>query len=391
MPPEADWSALRDEVHRRFSSEDSGGEGLVDKAMAFLDAWMSMPIYAEQRESILAHIRHGQYALLLDCFYQLVPFGTGGRRARVGYGPNRINPITVAMSVQGHCAYLRAVCPSSNRRKVVIAFDTRVFTDISKTYQFLGAGNHLSGLTSRALARIACEIYAANGFEAYLAGLNSEREYLSTPELSFAIRNLGALAGMNVSASHNHPDDNGFKFFNEHGAQDIPPTDQEMASYMGEVRRIDRIPMADAVAAGLVLALPAELHQEYIRTNLALRSNSQENRPLTVVYSPLCGTGNATVGDVLRAAGYDVRLYGPQANLRWLLRLHSASAAESRSAGRRKPGASHGENRQGRPGIVHRPRRRPAGRVRQRPRGPLALPERQRDRLHTRLLPYAGP
>ena len=314
MLPKADWSALRDRTGRRFSSDDSGDEGLVDKAMAFLDTWMSTPIYAEQRESILAHIPHEKYALLLDCFYQLVPFGTGGRRARVGYGPNRINPITVAMSVQGHCAYLRAVYPSSNRRKVVIAFDTRVFTDISRTYEFLGADSYLSGLTSRALARIACEIYAGNGFEAYLTGLTGEREYLSTPELSFAIRNLGALGGMNVSASHNHPDDNGFKFFNEQGAQDIPPTDQEMASYMGEVRSIDRTPIDDAVAAGLVFALPAELHQEYIRTNLALRSKPKESHPLTVVYTPLCGTGNETVGDVLRAAGYDVRLYEPQAN-----------------------------------------------------------------------------
>ena len=181
---------------------------------------------------ILAHILHEQYALLLDSFYQLVPFGTGGRRARVGYGPNRINPITVAMSVQGHCGYLRATHPSSNRRKVVIAFDTRVFTDIAKTYEFLGPGNFLSGMTSRMLARIACEIYAGNGFDVYLAGLNSDLEYLSTPELSFAIRSLGALAGMNVSASHNHPDDNGFKFFKDLPCEVFKYLSRRLASFM---------------------------------------------------------------------------------------------------------------------------------------------------------------
>jgi phosphoglucomutase len=312
--PENSWVGLRDEVDRRFSLQYSGDESLVEKAMASLDTWMSKPMYAEQWKPILSHILYEQYALLLDSFYQLVPFGTGGRRARIGYGPNRINPITVAMSVQGHCGYLRAAYPSSNRRKIVIAFDTREFTDIAKTYEFLGAENSLLRLTSRVLAHIACEIYAGNGFEVYLAGLNSEREYLSTPELSFAIRRLGALAGMNVSASHNHPDDNGFKFFNEHGAQDVPPTDQEMASYMGEVREISRTPVADAVTAGTVVSLPAELHQEYIRTNLALRSKTKASRAPTVVYTPLCGTGDATVGDVLRAAGYDVRLYEPQAN-----------------------------------------------------------------------------
>ena len=95
-------------------------------------------MYAQQREPILAHVLHEQYVQLLDSFYQLVPFGTGAGRARFGYGPCRTNPITVAVSVQGQCGYLRATHPPSTQRKVVIAFDTRVFTDIAKTYEFLG-------------------------------------------------------------------------------------------------------------------------------------------------------------------------------------------------------------------------------------------------------------
>jgi phosphoglucomutase/phosphomannomutase len=216
------------------------------------------------------------------------------------------------MSVQGHCNFLRQNYPSSASRKIVIAFDTRIFSDISKTYAFLDPASLLLGLTSRTLAHIACEIYAGNGFEVYVAGLHSEKEYLSTPELSFAIRHLEALAGMNVSASHNHPDDNGFKFFNEQGAQDVPPTDQSMASYMGGVTEIERTAFADAVADGRIRALPAELHAAYIGANLALRS--KPGQPLTVVYTPLCGTGDGSAGDVLRAAGYDVRLYGPHSN-----------------------------------------------------------------------------
>jgi phosphoglucomutase len=307
----ANWNDLREEATTRLTAV-SPDPVVAERALSFLDAWLTEPIYQTQRDAILAHIKQGKSDLLLDSFYQLVPFGTGGRRGRIGFGPNRINQITVAMSVQGHCDYLRETAAAAPSRTIVVAFDTRVFADISGTYEFLGRDNPLLGLTSRALARTACEIYACNGFEVYVPGLFSEAEYLSTPELSFAIRHLGALGGINVSASHNHPDDNGFKFFNQQGAQDIPPTDQKMTSFMGEVTEIKRVEFADAVADGRVRPMPGGLHSAYLGASLALRSRNP--RSATIVYTPLCGTGNGTVGDVLRAAGYDLRLYEPQAN-----------------------------------------------------------------------------
>ncbi len=308
LTPTGDFSTVRPEVERQFRDLSSDAR-LVSQATSFLEEWLSAELYAPQAEAVREHIRRGQFALLLDSFYQLVPFGTGGRRARVGFGPNRINRITVSMSVQGHCNYLKQAGAAGRGRSVVVAFDTRQFADIAGTYAFLGPENPLLGLTSRDLARLACEIYAANGFEPFVAGLNGEREYLSTPELSFAIRHLEATGGMNVSASHNHPDDNGFKFFNRQGAQDVPPTDQEMASFMSEVTGIRRVPFDAAVRDGAVRPLPESLHAAYLQTNLALRS--KPGLPLTVVYTPLCGTGNGSVGDVLRAAGYDVQVYPP--------------------------------------------------------------------------------
>ncbi len=299
-------SSLRPELERQFRAL-STDERLVERALGFVEEWLTAPLYSAQAKGISAHIQHGQFALLLDSFYQLVPFGTGGRRGRVGFGPNRINRITVSMSVQGHCNFLRETGAAAGSRRIVVAFDTRQFADIAGTYSFLGSDNRLIGLTSRDLAHLACEIYAANGFEAYVAGFNTASEYLSTPELSFAIRHLGAIGGMNVSASHNHPDDNGFKFFNSEGAQDVPPTDQEMASFMSEVADIRRTPFDDA--AGAIRPLPEMLHAAYVEANLALRSKPA--LPLTVVYTPLCGTGNGSVGDVLRAAGYDLRVYPP--------------------------------------------------------------------------------
>lgn len=308
MEPIEQWTGLRAQIEQRFLGLSSNGD-LVYRAVDALQEWLSNPLFATQRDAVLGHVQHRQFALLLDSFYQIVPFGTGGRRGRVGYGPNRINQITVAMSVQGHCNFLRQTYSSASSQRIIVAFDTRVFADIAQTYTFLASANSLLGLTSRSLAHMACEIYAGNGFEVYIAGMKSECEYLSTPELSFAIRHLEALTGMNVSASHNHPDDNGFKFFNEQGAQDIPPTDQAMASYMGDVKEIKRVKFAEAATEGRIRALPAELHSAYVSTNLSLRS--KKSLPLTVVYTPLCGTGDSTVGDVLRAAGYDVQIYGP--------------------------------------------------------------------------------
>jgi phosphoglucomutase len=302
------WAGLRAQVEQRFAAMPAEA-ALTRQAAAFLDEWLTHPLYREQQDAILQHVQAGQFDLLLDSFYQMVPFGTGGRRGRVGFGPNRINPVTVAMSVEGHCRFLREHGAASGSPQVVVAFDTRVFQDVSKTYAFLAGPNPLLGLTSRALGRIAAGIYAANGFEVYLAGLDAEDQYLSTPELSFAIRHLGALAGMNVSASHNHPDDNGFKFFNSQGAQDIPPTDQTMASYMGRVEEVRSMPLEEARARGKVRALPGELHRAYVRLNLDLRS--RQTPPVTVVYTPLCGVGDTTVGDVLRAAGHRVHIYGP--------------------------------------------------------------------------------
>ncbi|MFB3776577.1 MAG: phospho-sugar mutase [Bryobacteraceae bacterium] len=305
-----DWKTLRPELEAQFLKL-SDDRALVGTAAGMFEDWLRDPICEPLREPLLAHVDAGQFPLLLDSFYQFIPFGTGGRRGRVGYGPNRINPVTVALSVQGHCNYLRTTRPSGGL--VVVAYDTRCFSDLAGTYGFLGPNHPLLGLTSRLLAIRACEIYAANGFEVVTPLVGAAPAYFSTPELSFSIRHLGALGGMNVSASHNHPDDNGFKFFNEHGAQDVPPTDQRMTEFMQNIKEARVLGFEEAAGRGLIRPMPPSVHQSYLSLNLALASGSVPPRG-KVVYSPLCGTGDSTVGDVLRNAGVDVELFGPQAN-----------------------------------------------------------------------------
>jgi phosphoglucomutase/phosphomannomutase len=306
------WESLSQKLLPEFTKL-SQDEEVVKNALRLLQLWLQDPLYESQELAILAHIEAEKYSLLLDSFYQLVPFGTGGRRGRLGFGPNRINSLTVSLSVQGHCDYLRKQTAVSDGSPIVVAFDTRIFRDISSTYDFIGKHNPLLNLTSRALAYEACEIYAGNGFVVRIPEPQSKTAYLSTPELSFAIRYLRALGGINVSASHNHPDDNGFKFYNAEGAQDIPPRDEELAAFMNDVHKIRRTPFQVALKQATVLSLEPSVHEAYISANLSLRTKTPT--PLIpIVYTPLSGTGDSTVGDVLRAAGYAVHLYKPQAN-----------------------------------------------------------------------------
>lgn len=305
-----EWPRIRQQVEDSFFRL-SDNPDLIGNALALIGDWLSNPTCAHLRAAIIAHIEQYQFQLLLDAFYQLIPFGTGGRRGRVGYGPNRINDVTVAESVQGHCNYLRARNIGSG--KVVVAFDTRVFVDLSRTYRFLGEKHPLIGLTSGALASIAADIYAGNGFDVVMHVPGTTNRYLTTPELSFTIRHMNAVGGINVSASHNHPDDNGFKFFNAQGAQDIPPVDQEMTEFMQGIEEIRRASLHGPHSPSRVFSVPDAVHTAYLSANLAL-PRGRSSRGVTIAYTPLCGTGDTTVGDLLRSAGYDVRLYPAQSN-----------------------------------------------------------------------------
>lgn len=245
--------------------------------------------------------------MLFDAFWQALPFGTGGRRGRVGYGPNRLNPTTVAMTVQGHCDYLRVAFPNQIGLAVVVANDVRVFNDIAGAYHFLGKDHPLLGVSSRSLGRLACEIYAGNGVTAYFAEPGSDRAVLTTPELSFTIDKLRAVGGINLSASHNPPDDNGLKVYDQYGSQPVAPNDQRLVEIMEQATDVRILPFDQALERGLIRALPSELHQEYIETYVKLFDNihtPQASAP--IVYTPLCGCGLTTVGDVLERLAFPV-------------------------------------------------------------------------------------
>lgn len=276
---------------------------LKTAALAHLQRWITAPDLAAYRPQLEWLIANQQWAGLLDRFFQVLPFGTGGRRGPVGIGPNRMNLWTLGASVQGHCEYLKEKFPGIDPLHVAVAYDVRRFEDVGGNYS-RALPNPVLHLTSRHFAEQAASIYVAHGVHVHMLPANAAR-YVATPELSFAIRRLRCHGGLNVSASHNPPDDNGGKFYDENGAQPVAPDDQIMSDLVEQVDSIKMVPWSEVVRSGKLHALDAPMHQAYIE--LCRRQNLLEPPKideLRVVFTPLHGVGAATAFEVLEAAGF---------------------------------------------------------------------------------------
>lgn len=276
-----------------------------ERALNYIRLWLSGPEFAAYRPQLEWLIRTEKWPGLVDRFYQILPFGTGGRRGAVGIGPNRMNLWTLGASVQGHCEYLKERFPGVNPLKVAVAFDVRRFQDQRKNYA-PDLPNPVLNLSSRDFANHAAGIYAANGIHVHILPPDSTR-YLATPELSFAIRWLTANGGLNISASHNPPDDNGGKFYDERGGQPIPPEDQIMADIVDQVTEIKTLAWNDAMRTGRVHFLDDAPHAAYIdlcvRQSLISPPRFDE---IKVVFTPLHGVGSMTAMEALQKQGFRI-------------------------------------------------------------------------------------
>jgi phosphoglucomutase/phosphomannomutase len=270
-----------------------------------LRQWLSHADFTPYLPQLEWLIHNRQWLGLMDRFYQILPFGTGGRRGPVGIGPNRMNLWTLGASVQGHCEYLKERFPGAANLHVVVAYDVRRFEDKRQQYN-PNLPNPVLHLSSKDFAHHAVGVYVANGIQASILPADSTR-YLATPELSFAIRHLRAHGGLNISASHNPPDDNGGKFYDERGAQPVAPDDQIMADLVDQVTTIKTLPWAEAVRTGRVHFLDDGPHQAYL--NLC-RKESLVPPPrfgeIEIVFTPLHGVGGMTAMEVLVDQGFRV-------------------------------------------------------------------------------------
>src|SRR5216684_9321244 len=143
-----------------------------ESALKYLQQWLTAPEFAPYRPQLEWLIREKQWAGLLDRFYQILPFGTGGRRGAVGIGPNRMNLWTLGASVQGHCEYLKERFPGVEPLRVVLAYDVRCFEDARKNYD-PNLANPALHLSSKRFAQYAASVYVANGIHACILPENT--------------------------------------------------------------------------------------------------------------------------------------------------------------------------------------------------------------------------
>lgn len=289
-------------VRQGFAAIDAD-PAIKSKATEFLQTWLTHPDYVAYKPQIEWLIQSAKWSVLLDSFYQVMPFGTGGRRGSVGVGPNRMNLWTLGASVQGNCEYLKQRFPGISKLGVVLAYDVRQYEDRREVYN-KDLPNPVLHLTSRNFCEYAAGVYAANGIHSHILPTDTKR-YVSTPELSFSIRFLKSHGGLNMTASHNPPDDNGSKFYDERGAQPVPPEDQIMSDFVDQVVEIKSLAWTDAVKSGKVHFLDMAPHEAYIelcrKQSLITPPNADEIR---VIYTPLQGVGGWCAGEVLTAQGF---------------------------------------------------------------------------------------
>jgi len=248
------------------------------------ERWKNKENLDSELKSLLLEAE-GNEKELEDCFYKKLEFGTAGMRGEIGPGPNRMNVYTVRKASAGLAAYIGANGEEAKKRGVVIAYDSR-----HKSPEF---------------AMEAAKTLAENGVQTYVFD-----ELRPTPELSFAVRELNAFAGIVITASHNPPEYNGYKVYGEDGAQ-LPPADADkLIGYVNAIENELEIEAGDEAALtekGLIKIIGEEIDQAYLDklTSISVNPDLAKETEVKVIFTPLHGTANKSVRRGLKALGYE--------------------------------------------------------------------------------------
>jgi len=250
--------------------------------MKVYEEWLTSPFFDDETKAELKAIS-GDDKEIKERFFCELEFGTAGLRGVIGAGTNRMNKYVVARATQGLADYI--ISKGAQDKGVAIAFDCRNF--------------------SPEFADVAALTLNANGIKAYR--FESLRP---TPELSFAVRYLGCTAGINITASHNPPEYNGYKVYWEDGAQITPPNDTGIMDCV-KALKIEEAKTMDkdaAIAAGLYNVIGKEVDDAYIaelkKVIIHQDAIDKFGKDIKVVYSPLHGTGNIPARRILKEIGF---------------------------------------------------------------------------------------
>lgn len=248
------------------------------------EKWLQDPTISEKDKQELKAIA-GNEKEIEDRFYKDLEFGTAGLRGVIGIGTNRMNRYTVTKATQGLANYI--IEKNGQERGVAIAYDSRRM--------------------SPEFSEQAALCLNANGIKTYR--FESLRP---TPELSFAVRELGCIAGIVVTASHNPPEYNGYKVYWEDGAQIVEPTDKEIIQKVNEITSfasVKTMEKQEAIEKGLYHTIGQEIDERYMEELQKLVVNQKAidemQKDLKIVYTPLHGTGNIPVQTILKKLGFE--------------------------------------------------------------------------------------
>ena len=251
---------------------------LIAQCEAKARQWLSPAYDAETRNSVQAMLDNEDKAELIDSFYQDLEFGTGGLRGIMGAGSNRMNIYTVGMATQGFANYINKAFPEGGK-SVIVGHDCRN--------------------NGRRFAESVADIFSANGIKVYL--FESLRP---TPEISFAIRELGAVAGVNVTASHNPKEYNGYKAYWSDGAQVTAPHDK------GIIDEVNKVKVEDVKFEGnkdLIKIIGGEMDYDYmeaVKDAMIDQDVIIRQKDINIVYSPMHGAGRVIIPMCLRSWGF---------------------------------------------------------------------------------------
>ena len=250
--------------------------------------WLSPQYDEETRKEVQAMLDSDDKTPLIEAFYKDLEFGTGGLRGIMGAGSNRMNIYTVGAATQGLANYLLDCFKDLPQISVVVGHDVRN--------------------NSRKFAELVADIFSANGIKVYLFD-----SCQPTPEVSFAIRHLGCQSGVNITASHNPKEYNGYKAYWSDGAQMIAPHDVETINYVNAIKSVDQIKFTPN--KDLIQIIGKDIDTPYLEAihKLSLSPESiKRHKDMKIVYTPIHGTGSRLIYDSLKMWGFENIVHVPE-------------------------------------------------------------------------------
>lgn len=254
-------------------------------------AWLSEQYDEATRAEVKQMLEAEDPTPLIEAFYRDLEFGTGGLRGIMGPGTNRMNIYTVGAATQGLANYLKEAFADLDQIAVAVGHDVRN--------------------NSRKFAEIVANIFSANGIKAYLFD-----SFRPTPELSFAIRELGCQSGVNITASHNPKEYNGYKAYWADGAQIIAPHDVNIINHVNAIKSVNEIKFNGN--PDLIEIIGEEIDNKFLAAikELSLSPDVIErHKDLKIVYTPIHGTGVKLVPDSLRNYGFTNIIHVPEQDI----------------------------------------------------------------------------